>query len=210
MTQLIGISGKKGRGKDTVFSILSQLLEDRDLVVEREGFADRLKLSAKRCFEPDAEFDPSVLQWSDYLKNHGYVQFIIEHESGVHSHTITGREFLQNYGTEAHRDVFGKDFWINAVLPEDWQDRHPDTDVLVITDVRFPNEAERVLEVGGSIWEVQRPELDKQEVADTHASEIPLPRRYIDHIIVNDSSLYALVHKVERAWDLTQKGISVA
>jgi len=34
-------------------------------------------------------------------------------------HSITGRQALQRYGTEGHRDVFGEDFWVDALLPVD-------------------------------------------------------------------------------------------
>lgn len=197
---LIGLHGKAKSGKDTVCSMIREDFEGAGCRVVRDAFADRLKLSAYRCFKPDATVE-EALAWANLLKNDE--SFIIaearsEGGSTLGAH-ITGRQFLQHYGTEAHRDVFVQDFWVDAVLP-DWQDDDfgrgdglTVNDILVITDVRFTNEAERILECGGVVWHVVRPEA---EVGDTHASEQMLPSEYISYTIENLTSLEALRAKV--------------
>ncbi len=109
-------------------------------------------------------------------------------------HLICPR-YLQSSGTEAHRDVFGLDFWIDATLPR-WDGMgHTEEgifgldqgrDLLFITDVRFANEAERIKEWGGEIWHVVR---DSVNEGDMHASEQTLPEEYIDMTIDNNGSL---------------------
>ena len=42
---------------------------------------------------------------------------------------MTFREFLQRYGTEAHRDVFGKDFWLEYTLPANGSLRRTNIDL---------------------------------------------------------------------------------
>lgn len=126
-------------------------------------------------------------------------------------HDLTGRQFLQNLGSHA-RQVFGDTFWIDQVLPQgtytvpgDWgerdtvvsnaaavEERYPDVDVLCITDLRYPNEAERIKLLGGVIWEVERPGL----ASDGHDSEQPLPRALVDYTIVNDDTLDTLRARV--------------
>ena len=199
MINLIGLHGKKRAGKDTVYSILNDYLE---FSVKRDGFADRLKLSAIRCFAPDADLEGAI-EVANMLKEKG--SLILLNEETQDSLSITGREYLQNYGTEAHRDVFDKDFWISAVLPDlddklnfGRKDEEP-WHLLVITDVRFPNEAEAVRKAGGVIWHVVRPGEDDE---DTHASEIPLPDDLINFTIKNDGSLEDLEETVRKAWNL--------
>jgi len=195
--RLIGLHGKAKHGKDTVYKILSEYL---DFPVKRDAFADRLKLSAIRNFYPDISVE-AAYEVCETLKQEGsYVAFA--DENGIID-GVSGREFLQHYGTEAHREVFADDFWIAAVLP-DTSDKlnFGRTDgqwsLLVITDVRFPNEAEAVREAGGVVWQVIRPALDSDN--DDHPSEKPLPRDLVDFVIVNDGDLDDLEDKVQTAW----------
>jgi len=53
MTHLIGINGKKGSGKDTACDFIRTWAADRNMTVERRGFADLLKWSIARLFIPD-------------------------------------------------------------------------------------------------------------------------------------------------------------
>jgi hypothetical protein len=76
-----------------------------------------------------------------------------EYWSAVLKKTITPRLVLQWMGTEAGRNVFGKDLWVGALL------RSLDTTKdYVITDVRFPNEIEMVMHVGGKLAQIMRGE----------------------------------------------------
>jgi hypothetical protein len=78
---------------------------------------------------------------------------------------MNGRELLQRYGTEAHRDVFGSDFWVDMALPlaTDHEDK-----ILVVTDMRFPNEVARVKELKGQTWKIIR---ETSSLHKDHASE---------------------------------------
>ena len=201
---LIGIHGRKGSGKDTAFLSIRDWAEERGLRAFRQGFAHKLKLSAYRCFHPNPpEWETEVdevtmaLQWADYIKRDpdekydvtmvNAVGYKLEHESGIASYRVSGREFLQNYGTEAHRDVFGEDFWVDQLLPMDlWQENFNEADFAVIIDVRFENEAQRIRDLGGVVWYVDRPEI---EDGDEHASEQILSSRLIDTTIPNDTDL---------------------
>lgn len=129
-------------------------------------------------------------------------------------HRLTGREYLQNLGNEA-RKVFGDEFWVDQVLLNpaniDWRDwsqndnideyveeQYPGVKFLVITDLRYPNEAQRVLDCGGEVWEVLRPGT----ASDGHASEQPLPRDLVTRQIDNSGDLMALRYEVEKALGL--------
>lgn len=90
----------------------------------------------------------------------------------------TLREFMQKMGTEFGREMIDQNMWLNAL-----KHRIRDKKKVVITDLRFPNEAECVHSLGGLIVEIQRP---GQEASDTHVSEMVLSRQFIDEVLTND------------------------
>lgn len=172
--EVIGLCGPARAGKDTTASLIA---EEYDGKVIRQGFADKLKLSFARIVKPECD-----LQWALDFCNTFKVGGAASFNDPTGVATVTGRQALQRYGTEAHRDVFGEDFWLDAVVPEG----RSDCDLLVIPDLRFPNEAERVLERGGEVWRVNRPDADPVE---GHASEVPIPDELVSVEIDNAGSI---------------------
>lgn len=214
--RLIGLNGRRGSGKDTVYRFIAEDCKQLGLVAHRVAFADPLKVSALRALGYDGSPEECVLL-ADRIKAEGafVTTAYTNGEGGCRVLRISGREYLQRYGTEAHRDVFGDTFWIDVALPKHeiggsglvageeteafrarkneqaLRKRYPGADVLVITDVRFENEASRVRALGGEVWEIVRPSLHNE---DSHASEQPLPYEMIDRHIPNDGSLAALAN----------------
>jgi hypothetical protein len=182
---LIGLHGKARAGKDTAFGYIDEYFEQTATAVYHKSFALPLKVSALAALGIDTA-DP--LGVCDKLKEEGHIRWSYGPPS-EHG-DITGREYLQKYGTEAHRDVFGQDFWVKACLPDGFL--HMGT-VVVVTDVRFPNEAERIHELGGSVWQIIR---GKQDDSDAHASEQPLDEKLIDAVVHNDSNLVAFKESI--------------
>ena len=205
---LIGLTGKRGSGKNTVGEFIKDWAQENGEKAQLQGFADRLKLSFARIFVPDATLE-EALTFCDTIKNIGSIKHdtLLPQELfdrfGV-KNVITGREALQHYGTEAHRDIFGTDFWVDQLLapggstnessPEWVSTWDSDTDYAIVTDLRFPNEADRILELGGFVYEIRRPELDSQE--DAHASEQKLDDAYMYGFFDNNSSLEDLKSEV--------------
>lgn len=181
---IVGLTGKKGSGKDTVGSYL---VEQHGFA--RVSFAEPLKSSVAALLGISVE---QIEQW----KNDPYavVGFGLKVEDGwIVGDEMTFRQFLQRYGTEAHRDVFGDDFWTEQGK---WAIRDAmakgATDV-VVTDVRFDNEADAIRSMGGCIVRVYRPEAEHSD--DSHASE-QLPQA--DFALVNDQSFEYLYDQAER------------
>jgi len=183
---IIGLSGQKQSGKDTVAAYLV-----KEHGFERKAFADPLKQSVAALFGiPFSYIDK--LKMDDVLVGIGrigqpeYDQWI--QYDGEVSKGLTFREFLQRYGTEAHRDIFGQDFWLDYTLPV--QGFYPGR-AIVVTDVRFANEAARVRELGGLVVRVIRGLSDQ----DQHRSEV-IDFDW-DYIIDNDGSFHELYGHVE-------------
>lgn len=198
--QLIAVNGFKRSGKGTVAGFIEELSPEKHVV--GVGFADKLKVLASRSLGYTELSDQECIEKMDDFKEDGWVSS--GHE--LPTYDITGRQYLQNIGNEA-RQIFGDSFWIDQVLPnpafiEGWGDangealerRYPGVDILVITDLRYPNEAERVKSLGGVVWEVVRPGLE----SDGHASEQPLPRHLVDATIKNDRGLIDLMWETEK------------
>lgn len=191
-------------------------------VVKRVGFADKLKIVAAKALGFDRS-DAECIELMDSFKNRSSFSILYDdpHDNALREaepeqdwsqlHDLNGRQYLQNLGSYA-RTVFGDTFWIDQVLPTKRQQYHDrdagwywklelDTneyagvDILVITDVRYPNEADRVKALGGEVWEIQRPGL----TSDGHVTEQPLPDELVDRVIVNDGTIANLESKIEEA-----------
>ena len=179
---LIGLNGLKGSGKDTVGSYLVD-----NYGYERASFAAKLKESAAALFN----VNPDI--WED-LKNDdkAFVQLGRNVGSFEPTHNISSisiRIFLQRYGTEAHRTVFGSDFWVDHALKG--VDRNQN---IVFTDARFENELSRIKSLMGVNLQILRPQLTNE---DDHISEAPPPIELIDFQIVNDQDLDYLYGRVD-------------
>lgn len=225
---LIGLNGKARSGKDTTADFIQNWCERYNLTTGREAFARRLKESAAHAlgvFDNEVEFCNKLK--GDYERAFISVRMATKGDGpNAEVAKISGREFLQYYGTEAHRDVFDQNFWVNAVLPvtegalgfifkeeetpngvtgasvtpiPDWwesflltdesdlvMDEIPElvADYCLITDCRFENEAQRIRDLGGQVWKIER----EGAGAGNHASEQELPGELIDLVIDNNGT----------------------
>lgn len=178
---IIGLCGAKQSGKDTVGAYL----------VKKHGFEKRaFAYTLKKSFAALFGIPVGVLE---ELKNDPSVrlEFTRHRLKGfnVPESSLTIRELLQRYGTEAHRDVFGEDFWLDQTLPPGKYFSQN----IVITDVRFNNEAERVRLMGGFVVNLIRPLSAK----DVHASEEGIEPNIVDYEIENDGTIPSLFGKVD-------------
>lgn len=182
---IVGLTGKKGAGKDMIGSYL---IEQHGFV--RVSFADALKESVAALFDIPVE---QLETWKN--DPHAIVSIGIAVEEGwmVGGRTMTVRQFLQRYGTEAHREVFGDGFWLDVARQRIAELHAQGHQRLVFTDVRFDNEAELIRTLGGQVVRIWRPEAEVSD--DSHASE-QLPQA--DYAIVNDRSPEYAFHQARR------------
>ena len=91
---------------------------------------------------------------------------------------MTPRKLLQLLGTEFGRNMIHPNMWVNCLL----QDYNPKKDYWIITDTRFPNEAEAVSRIGGSNVRIIRKWIPKvgEQVFSIHTSGIHTVSEVID------------------------------
>ena len=193
---IVGVTGYARHGKDTTGNFL---VENYGFM--RYAFADQLKSMAITLnpiirtftFPKHAERLATLvaLQGWDKAKENAEV-----------------RRFLQVLGTEAVRDHLGQDAWVDALdkkLNDDEVTR--DNDV-VITDVRFHNEAQFVKRNGGEIWRVKRLEYADGVIRDfdnglgtDHPSE-----RFVDSIKADRTLIATEIKELLQLLDGVMKG----
>lgn len=165
---IIGLMGKSGSGKDATASWLCT-----HYGFARLAFADPLKLGAKHIFS----LNDSQL-W-------GAEKDVVDPFWGM-----TPAQILQRMGTECMRDGFSTDLWVKALLRQIVPGDHT-----VITDVRFPNEAQAVLDWGGVLVRVVRPGYASKRAP--HASETALDNWPADRKLVNSGTITDLRNAVD-------------
>lgn len=176
---LIGLAGYAGSGKDTVADIL---VEHRGYM--RIAFADILR-QCIRALNPILEcqsLHPTEIRVRDALLAYGYVE--------AKNRFSEYRRLLQAMGTEVGREIFGEDFWVDMTMRKVHTNRGSR---IVISDVRFPNEANAIQHEGGKVIRIDRPHTT---AVNHHISEHALDGYEFDFTIDNDGTLAELREKV--------------
>lgn len=214
---LIGLNGRLHSGKDTAFLAIQELAAAEDKTARRVGFVDKMKLSGVRAlgYEPENLVEAVALA-NDIKENGTIIVSVLEPKRRFRPRrhrvqSLSGREFWQRYGTEAHREVYGQEFHVDALLPKP-QDGGGgilrdlvledafDCDVLVVTDVRFPNEAQRIRALGGKVWKIDADARLGPLPPDSHPSEHGLPDSFVDAKIFNNETLDLFRVYIEEEW----------
>lgn len=178
-TEVIGLTGKAQVGKDTA----ARYLCSRHGFVQ-VNFADALRRMAL-AIDPYVFVTPQgrPIRYSEACGNLGYDQAKLVYPEM--------RRFLQVLGTEAVRDIVGRDTWLRL-----WEREATKHRKVVVSDVRFENELELVCEWGGVVARVESSVRGGLSGANAnHPSELPLPAH---HIITNDGTHEELYAQLDR------------
>lgn len=164
---IIGLTGYAQSGKDTVANYLV-----KNHGFTRIAFADKIR---DMLYEMNPMVNGEPLQISvdvdgwDKAKQRPSVRLL-----------------LQNLGVAA-RKVIDEDVWIRAALSAADLNQN-----VVITDVRFVNEADRILYYSNmtgetaEIWRIERPGVT---AVNNHVSEHNMANYEVDQVFVNNGSI---------------------
>lgn len=182
---IVGLSGYAQVGKDTAAEVFMRH------GFQHYSFADPMRAMAE-AIDPivaaRANADTGELEWVRYceaLEELGYEE--------AKRYLPEIRQFLQRLGTDAGRNVLGEDVWVRAAI-ERMIDQGGD---YVIPDVRFPNEAEAILDEGGALLRIVRPGYGP---ANDHESETALDHYFQHAFIINNGTISDLHDKVWQAY----------
>lgn len=180
---IVGLSGKKRSGKDT---FASTLIAERGF--RRVSFADNVRQGALDLdpiirFEED-EWHLSVASF-EAGPRYERLSAIVDRIGWEAAKEIREvRRTLQRFGSESIRKL-DPEFWVRAAMMQ----AHATPGPVVITDVRFENEAKAVTDAGGVVVRITRPGL---ESADEHPSETALDAYPWDLEVLNDGTVEQL------------------
>lgn len=144
--KIIGFGHRSGVGKDTAAGFLDQSLRELDsnFRVKRIGFAAKLKEVTYDLFKFSGIKEPI------HYENHRE-----DREKIIPALGCTIVDLWVDVG-EKMREIYGP-VWIQNTLHQE------EIDFLIITDIRHPNEAEAITELGGSLYRVINPTVPHRE-----------------------------------------------
>ena len=226
---IIGISGRMGHGKNTVADIIEKLcLTNNGPKFEQKAFAGKLKQIASILTDiPVEKFEDQEFKKSFLNAEWGTVQDIplnsIPPFADMQFNVMMSvREFIQKLGTEAMRDGLHTNVWCNALFADYktssiveekrgdnlvWsRDVYPNW---IITDMRFPNEMEAVVERKGITIKVVKDCSEcggigyhkmscSKQYKKEHSSETSLDKAKFNYEIINDAGIPELIEKVRK------------
>lgn len=184
--KIIGVTGTKESGKNTFGSYLVN-----NYGFTENAFAKPLKDASKILFGLNDEQLYDSEKKEQYDSKIGY----------------SPREVLQKFGTEIVREQFAnifpnmfrnsyKNLWIK-LMDIFINTKENENKFVVITDLRFQDEAEWVKNKGGIIVKINRQSIKKNKYSE-HKSETELNTIKANYIIKNNGSIQNLYNNIDK------------
>jgi hypothetical protein len=196
----LAFSGKKKTGKDTSMKIAKEMLESSGRTVQFAAFAEPLKdkicidilgLDKALVYGSNEDKDkPTHILWDklpEYIRKK-YSKEVVTitslygpiQEAIPRSGQMSNREVMQIVGTDIFRKMLYDLVWADGPFR-----RKFDADVVILTDLRFPNEKHCTEEHGGVIIRLER----ETGLIDNHESETALDGYEFKYCYKNNGSL---------------------
>lgn len=173
MSYIIGLGHTKGVGKDTFAKMLEEQFEKRGIYARRMAFAD-----------PVYEVAYNLFSWAG-MKDKAYYDANPAEKGVMLPIGKTPREILIGIGNGL-RDI-SPDVWIELLLAR--VEKCAD-DVVIITDVRYPNEFMQITKRDGVLLHVTRENAPK--TSDPADDALLGFEDKWDYVVKNDGSLEEL------------------
>ena len=179
---IVGLVGCAGSGKSTVAQHLVHRLGFTQL-----SFASSLKDCAAAIFgwsRADLEGESEAARlWREAVDPWWSARLGIPY--------LTPRWVLRHLGTEVMRHNFHEEVWIASLQRR----MHVVDTPIVVSDLRFPNEVQAILDVGGVVIRIERPGWE----ASGHITETALADCVADDVLVNSGSVKDLRLLVDKS-----------
>ncbi len=205
---IIGISGRKQSGKDTVAKMLQYLsLSDYSIARTRqltfEKWLELERANSLQIFKDYNKYDTSdwsIVRFADRVKDlvcalTNCTRLQLEDEEFKNKpilYDYTPRQLLQLVGTDFGRNIINKDIWVDLTLFN-----YKDDSYWIMPDVRFRNEAIAIKNLGGVVIRIDR----ESDSYDIHESEVDMvDYTSFDYVIDNDGTLDDLLEEVHEAY----------
>jgi len=225
MNNLIGLSGKKGSGKDLVTRII-QIIDYNPELNTREilkyiddtdyDYIDGTYKNKKFAYKLKKITCDLTGITMEQLENSKYKGMTVSEFTGMDWSwekdgeivDYTFRQWLQLIGTDCMRNIIHPDIWVKSLFADYKYEEKPTGITFnddehkvkvypkwVISDVRFPNEADAIKDRDGIVIRINRPQKGKN--VDEHFSETALDDYdNFDYIIKNDGTIEDLIEKI--------------
>jgi energy-coupling factor transporter ATP-binding protein EcfA2 len=168
---IVGLAGPAGAGKSTLAKALSVVLEQEyKFHSYRHAFASPIKSAVSQLFTiPTTTLNHPILK-----------------EKPLLDWGLSPRQIMQSFGTQAMRRVFGDDIWIK--IASNYITTYlTDAPIVIIDDVRFPNELKWIHQQGGIVLYVRNVRVefkDKEHESETYAAYM---LQSADYVISNSN-----------------------
>lgn len=177
--QVIGITGRKRHGKDTVA---------RELVLHGFSvvrFADPLKAMLRAFYQ---------VHGLGAVEIERRIEGDLKEVPCIYLNGKTPRYAMQTLGTEWGRDLIDKNLWTDSL-----QRRAVVYDKVAVPDVRFDNECEAVRDIGGKVFRVEARQRVGVTEQSNHSSETSIDTLPVDLEISNNGTAFELSAAVRAA-----------
>lgn len=174
MTQIIAFSGRKQSGKSTSSDYIHNIMSGKGISSKIYSFADPLKqdicmnmlgLTYAQCYGTDEDKNTlTSIKWSDIP---GYEETWISRKDYDNSGYMTARQVMEVVGTNIFRKIKNS-VWVDATINKINNEK---PDIAIITDCRFPNEVNSILNNDGIVirltLDLFRSQSDSEKALDS-------------------------------------------
>lgn len=175
--QVLGITGRKRHGKDTVA---------RELVLHGfkvVRFADPLKEMLRAFYRAHDLVSTEIER---------RIEGDLKEHPCIYLNGQTPRYAMQTLGTEWGRNLIDTNLWTDSL-----HRRASLHDKVVVPDVRFENECAKIHEMDGKVARVDASDRVREDIHSNHSSETGIGKLPVDLEIDNNGSQFELQHAVK-------------
>ena len=187
---ILAFAGRKRSGKTTLAKLLQE--EENAIIITIADFlkhlcCDLMNISYQELIEKkDNGYTFDIIpdeRWFKIISKRTNINIEDVRKELENKHITSIRELLQVIGTDVIRK-YNENWHVNKMIEE--IKSYSNDKLIVIDDVRFPNEREAILNLSGVVFFIVRPNISE---VSNHSSETALKWQDFDyrHIIINDN-----------------------